>query len=384
MKVLAFYLPQFHNIPENDKWWGDGFTEWTNVKAAKPIYDGHNQPKVPLNENYYNLLDDNTKIWQAKLAKEYGIYGFCYYHYWFNGKLLLEKPMEQMLRNAEIDIPFCICWANEAWTKAWVNKEKEVLLPQKYGKKEEWKKHFDYLLPFFKDNRYIKEDNKPLFVIYRPSVMRCVFKMTKYWDALAKKEGFNGIKFLCVTNDLYINDTKNYRCFDGIIEWQPHTAKSIKRITGNKCIDFLKKMRRKAFNFKESITGVDELKTDAMAGKVRKKRQFQDYDEVWKEIIDMHPISPKSIPGAFVRWDNSPRHHENATIIKGETPQKFYEYLKCQIEHAKAEYHSDYIFMYAWNEWAEGGYLEPDEEYGYGYLEAIRDALNDTGEFPSF
>ena len=117
MKVIAFYLPQFHNIPENDEWWGDGFTEWTNVKAAKPIYRGQEQPKIPLNKNYYNLLDDNIKLWQANLAKKYGIYGFCYYHYWFNGKMLLEKPMEQMLENPCIDIPFCVCWANEAWTK---------------------------------------------------------------------------------------------------------------------------------------------------------------------------------------------------------------------------------------------------------------------------
>ena len=153
MKIIAFYLPQFHNIPENDEWWGDGFTEWVNVKAAKPLFEGHQQPKVPLNDNYYNLLDDNVKIWQAKIAKEHGVYGFCYYHYWFSGKMLLEKPMEQMLKNKAVDIPFCISWANETWTKAWVNDEKKVLILQKYGEKDEWKQHFDYLLPFFKDDR---------------------------------------------------------------------------------------------------------------------------------------------------------------------------------------------------------------------------------------
>lgn len=149
MKVIAFYLPQFHNIPENNEWWGDGFTEWVNVMKAKPLFEGHVQPKVPLNNNYYDLLDDGVKIWQAETAKKYGIYGFCYYHYWFNGKLLLEKPMEQMLKNHKIDIPFCICWANEAWTKAWVNST-QTLIPQKYGNKDDWKKHFEYLLPFSK------------------------------------------------------------------------------------------------------------------------------------------------------------------------------------------------------------------------------------------
>ena len=160
MKIIAFYLPQFHNIPENDEWWGDGFTEWTNVKKAKPLYEGHMQPRVPLGGNYYNLLDDNVKIWQADLAKKYGVYGFCYYHYWFNGKMLLEKPMEQMLANKEVDIPFCICWANEPWTKAWVGDERKLLIAQEYGQEEEWKQHFMYLLPFFKDERYITKNGK--------------------------------------------------------------------------------------------------------------------------------------------------------------------------------------------------------------------------------
>lgn len=382
MKVIAFYLPQFHNIPENDEWWGDGFTEWTNVKASTPIYEGHKQPKVPLNENYYDLLDDDVKIWQANIAKEYGIYGFCYYHYWFNGKMLLEKPMEQMLANKDIDIPFCICWANEPWTKAWVNDEKVVLIPQKYGDKKEWKEHFDYMLPFFKDSRYIFEDDCPVMIIYRPAVMSCVLEMTRYWNELAIEAGFKGLKLMCVTNDLYVDDTDTYKCFDNIIEWQPHTAKSVKRVSSNPVIAKLKKIRRNTFKNVEKLTGIDFYDWDVFAKRRRKKRQFQNYDDVWNGIINLQPISKRSIPGAFVRWDNSPRFHERATVIKGETPEKFYHYMKKQIIHAKNDYHSDMIFMYAWNEWAEGGYLEPDEEYGYGYLEAIKRALNETGEFP--
>ena len=172
MKIIPFYLPQFHNIPENDEWWGNGFTEWTNIKSAKPLFEGHKQPKVPINGNYYDLLNDDVKIWQAELAKKYGIYGFCYYHYWFNGKMLLEKPMEQMLTNHNIDIPFCICWANAAWTKAWVGEEKKVLIPQTYGGRNEWEEHFFYFLPFFKDRRYIRENNKPVIIIYRPQIGR--------------------------------------------------------------------------------------------------------------------------------------------------------------------------------------------------------------------
>ena len=165
MKIIAFYLPQFHEIPENNKWWGKGFTEWVNVKKARPLFENHNQPRVPLNKNYYNLLDEKTQKEQVKLANDYGLYGFCFYHYWFDGKLLLEKPVEKFLENKSLDTHFCICWANEHWTNAWANKEAKVLIEQKYGNKKEWKEHFDYLLNFFKDDRYIKENNKPLLVI---------------------------------------------------------------------------------------------------------------------------------------------------------------------------------------------------------------------------
>ena len=221
MKIIAFYLPQFHNIPENDEWWGDGFTEWTNVKKAKPLYEGHMQPRVPLGGNYYNLLDDNVKIWQADLAKKYGVYGFCYYHYWFNGKMLLEKPMEQMLANKEVDIPFCICWANEPWTKAWVGDERKLLIAQEYGQEEEWKQHFMYLLPFFKDERYITKNGKPLFVFYRPDIVPCMKEMIETWDKLAKENGLSGITFAFQSGDYDWNNSKEAKLFDYDIEFQP-------------------------------------------------------------------------------------------------------------------------------------------------------------------
>ena len=165
MKIIAFYLPQFHSFPENDEWWGKGFTEWTNVKRAKPSFKGHYQPRIPLNKNYYNLTDVNALKWQADIAKKYGVYGFCYYHYWFDGHMLMEKPMEIMLQNKEVDLPFCICWANENWTKAWAQHSRKVLIAQTYGDKKDWEKHFYYLLPFFKDKRYIYKDGMPIFVI---------------------------------------------------------------------------------------------------------------------------------------------------------------------------------------------------------------------------
>ena len=181
-KIIAFYLPQYHAIPENDQWWGKGFTEWTNVKKAKPLFEGHDQPRIPLNHNYYNLLDDNTKIWQANLAKKYGVYGFCYYHYWFKGgKKLLEKPAEQMLSNKSIDLPFCFCWANENWTRNWDGGNREIMVEQDYGNKDDWECHFQYLLQFFKDKRYITVDGKPLFIIYKPDLIIDIYEMVKYF-----------------------------------------------------------------------------------------------------------------------------------------------------------------------------------------------------------
>ena len=381
MKIIAFYLPQFHNIPENDEWWGDGFTEWTNVKGAKPIYRGQQQPKVPLNKNYYNLLDDNVKIWQDRLEKKYGIYGFCYYHYWFNGKMLLQKPMEQMLKNSCVDIPFCICWANEPWTKAWVAEDRKVLIPQKYGERKEWKEHFEYLVPFFKDQRYIRIDDKPVIIIYRPKVISCVREMMQYWKELAVESGLNGLITMCATNDLYVGDDERYQVFDHIIEWQPHTAKkfgSANKKDGK--LALLKKLRRIFYSKLERVTGIDIYKYDPIALRQLNRNNFWDYGEVWEKVIKMSPLDPKSIPGAFVRWDNTPRYREKATVIKGETPEKFKTYLKKQIIHAKNAYQSDMIFMYAWNEWAEGGFLEPDEQNGYAYLRALKDALEETGE----
>ena len=381
MKIVAFYLPQFHNIPENNEWWGDGFTEWSNVKSASPIYEGHHQPKVPLDNNYYNLLDDNVKIWQANIAKEHGIYGFCYYHYWFNGRLILEKPMEQMLANPDIDIPFCVCWANEAWTKSWTGK-KTVLLPQTYGDSSDWKKHFDYLLPFFRDPRYIKEDEKPLIVIYRPKVMDCVTEMMSLWNDLAIEAGFPGLKLMCLTDNLLLEDTKVYDSFESIIEWQPNAAKFNNKSSQNPVIASLKSFRRSFFSKMEQLTGIDLRNWDPAAKMLGKSLQFISYDSVWEQILNIQPSSSKSIPGAFIRWDNTPRFHEKGSVIIGENPVKFYNYMKQQIVHARNDYKSDMIFFYAWNEWAEGGYLEPDTEYGYDYLIALKKALMDTGELP--
>ena len=383
MKIIAFYLPQFHNIPENDEWWGDGFTEWTNVKKAKPLYEGHMQPRVPLGGNYYNLLDDNVKIWQADLAKKYGVYGFCYYHYWFNGKMLLEKPMEQMLANKEVDIPFCICWANEPWTKAWVGDERKLLIAQEYGQEEEWKQHFMYLLPFFKDERYITKDGKPLFVFYRPDIVPCMKEMIETWDKLAKENGLSGITFAFQSGDYDWNKSKEAKLFDYDIEFQPPYASHWLYSNDGKIVSALKKCRRLLAGWAGKKFGIDLYRYGTAQYKKMTGQTVANYDSMWQKIIEAKPMRSNSIPGAFVKWDNTPRHGERGQINVG-TPEKFEYYLSKQIKHAREDYHEDMIFMYAWNEWAEGGYLEPDEDDKYGYLEAIKAALEENNEFPKF
>lgn len=382
MKVIAFYLPQFHEIPENDEWWGEGFTEWVNVKKAQPLFPGHIQPKVPLNKNYYNLLDPDVQKWQAQIAKEHGVYGFCYYHYWFNGKMLLEKPMENMLADQEIDMPFCISWANEAWTKAWVG-ESKVLIPQFYGGRKEWEEHFNYMLPFFKDKRYICCDGKPLFIFYKPELIDCVDEMIDCFQGLAKKEGLPGltIAYQHGNMDFYYPDRDTSK-FDLNIEFQPIYArndyvnqKNEKRIIYN----WLKKIYHKLSGTLGTKFGF-ELSRHRDSGEVTKF----DFDQIWKCILEAKPRDEKCVPGAFMQWDNTPRHGKKGHVICGGTPDKFRKNLSQLIKKTRDEYKKDMIFVFAWNEWAEGGYLEPDEENGYGYLEAVKAALEENDEFPDF
>lgn len=378
MKTIAFFVPQYHRIPLNDKYWGEGFTEWVNVKNAKPLFEGHSQPKVPLNNNYYNLLDKSTKIWQKNLAQKYGIYGFCYYHYWFNGKMLLEKPCEQILEDQEIDLPFCFCWANEAWSMEWTGK-KTVIMPQFYGDKKEWKEHWKYLLPFFKDKRYIKENGKPLIVIYRPESIPCLTEMLKYWKQLAKEDGFEGLYFASQSAEFNLNKKMDHSQIDFEIEYEPQTSR---KKMANKKFEGLKEFRRKIMRFCERKFGWDlrrygQSTFNRMAGLAR-----PDYDKTWENILTRDPESAKSVPCAFVNWDNSPRYHERGQVYVGATPQKFKKYFSKLIKRTKEVYKKDFMFLFAWNEWGEGGYLEPDEENKYGYLEAVKEALDENREFP--
>lgn len=371
VKLISFYLPQFHTIPENDEWWGTGFTEWTNVRKAQPFFTGHDQPKVPL-LGEYDLTDDTTKRWQAELAKQYGIFGFCYYHYWFkDGKKLLEKPVEQMLANKEIDLPFCFSWANENWSKNWDGGNREVIMQQDYGTQPDWERHFQYLLPFFKDERYITVDGRPLFVIYKPDQIADLFQMTNYWRKRAVEEGFPGLclafQFPTYYADMYYRDD----IFDFRIGFEPVHARNLKSMrpgTSEKVKlirrylgeNILSEYRKKRMKFTPG--GYSNSQTLAM--------YF--YDEVWEKILNAN-WTDEFIPGAFVDWDNTPRN-KHGLVHAGFSIEKFQSYMTQLIARARKE-SKPMIFINAWNEWGEGAFLEPDKKYEYQKLEAVKNSL---------
>ncbi|MGN0255651.1 MAG: glycoside hydrolase family 99-like domain-containing protein [Chordicoccus sp.] len=378
-KIIAFYLPQFHTIPENDRWWGKGFTEWTNVRKAVPLFPGHNEPRRPLHGNYYDLTDNDVKRWQADLAKKYGVYGFCYYHYWFRGgKKLLEKPAEQMLADPSIDLPFCFSWANENWSRNWDGGNHEIMIRQEYGGEKEWEAHFQYLLPFFKDRRYITVKGKPLFIIYKPDIMPDVYAMTRYFRKRAKEEGFPDLclayQFPTYYNDMYYRDD----IFDYLIEFEPVYSRYMTSPPEEKLHGNSEKVYalRKVFG-EDVIAKYRKMHgggTASASSSASKALAMYFYDETWEKILSQL-WTPGLIPGAFTDWDNTPRNKHGITYA-GTSPEAFEKYMKAMVRRLRKE-NRRMLFLNAWNEWGEGAYLEPDEKNGYGMLEGISRALSD-------
>lgn len=360
-KIIAFHLPQFHQIPENNEWWGEGFTEWTNTKKSRPLFKGHNQPRIPLNNNYYDLTNKSTIEWQSRLAKEYGVDGFCYYHYWFKGKKLLEKPVEILVKEKSISTEFCLCWANEPWTRSWDGKTRQILMNQEYGHEKDWEEHIKYLLPIFQDPRYIKKNNKPVFVIYRTNNVPNLDKMILFWDKFLIDNGFFGIEIIEMLTSFQSKPCSVYSNF--VIEFEPMNTLRHLQEKDNLSIGIITKL--KGLIRRLNIRGISDVK---------KLLKIYDYDLIWQEIIERnnHKYENKSIiHGGFVDWDNSARKGRNATIFSGGNPHKFEYYLEKQFDKVYKN-KGEYLFINAWNEWAEGTYLEPDTRNEYAYLEAIQ------------
>jgi glycosyltransferase involved in cell wall biosynthesis len=343
VRLIAFYLPQFHPIPENDLWWGEGFTEWRNVAKAEPLFQGHYQPHLPTELGFYDLRLAETRQAQAELAKEYGIYGFCYYHYWFNGKRLLERPFNEVLASGKPDFPFCLCWANEPWTRRWDGRDKEVLQPQFYGDDDDLA-HINWLLPALRDPRAITIEGKPVFLVYQARDLPNPARTVEVWRQEVRKAGLEGIYLITVETGWDTGWDATEEGFDAKVLFMPQFS-----------------MLRTVPSM--PIPGKENL-------------QVYDYQKAWTVLANPEPVRYRRYDSVFPSWDNSPRRGDNAVILHNSTPEAYYQWLYRAIErvHDQAVDHR-VIFINAWNEWAEGAHLEPDMRFGRAYLEATRRAL---------
>ena len=374
VKPIAMYFPQLHRIPENDQWWGEGFTDWVNVKAAQPQFDGHYQPRVPLGFNYYDQSKIETMRWQIDLAKSYGMYGFCHYHYWFDGKQLLETPTNLMLDNKDLDMPFCLSWANETWSKRWDGQNNNILIKQTHPpSKERWKLHFNYLIKAWRDKRAIKVNNKPVFIIYRPHNIQEVHNMIDYWRELALDNGLDGL-YLVYQKQYELPDRECLEAFDAVFQFQPFEAiydfaSSSNSLSSTILVRFFRMLpetAKKAFR---------SLRSQFANGLT-----LYDYDSVWEHIVAVR-TDPDLVtfPGAFVDWDNTARYKKKATVFQNVSIERFEYWLTRLVKSMpKRDIPEPFIFINAWNEWAESTYLEPDEKNGYDFLAALQRALAET------
>lgn len=360
LKAIAIYLPQFHPFKENDEWWGKGFTEWTNVTKSKPKFKGHYQPHLPADLGFYDLRLLDTLIAQASLARAYGIFGFCFYHYWFNGKLLMETPIEQMLRSGKPDFPFCLCWANENWTRRWDGLETDILIRQEYDLEDDLK-HINYLIPFFKDDRYIKIDGKPVYLIYRSELHPNINEAVKIWRDEAKKAGFDDLYLIRVENFKRDFDPKHHS-FDASMEFAPDFSINLKKHSKKKPLNHF---------FRKVIHNCGIKKSGLITNKVF------DYEDMVNKMSQKTPKGYKYFRTVFPGWDNSARRAKNATIFVNSSPNKFSEWVAKTAKYTVKNFNIEerLMFINAWNEWAEGCHLEPDQKDGHDYLQALKDGL---------
>jgi lipopolysaccharide biosynthesis protein len=347
-RVLSFYLPQFHPTPENDEWWGKGFTEWTNVSKARPLFRGHYQPHLPADLGFYDLRLPETRAAQAELAKSYGINGFCYYHYWFHGRRMLNRVFDEVHQSGEPDFPFAICWANESWTKTWVGGENDVLIKQTYSDEDDLA-HIRYLIPIFQDRRYIRVNGRPLFVIYNIETLGDRLpRLIDNWNKELQAAGLPELYLCCV-------------------RLPPPTGieASINFFPNFSLIPF---------------TSLDKLKYGYIRklGTAAYKHTIASYAGVVKNIMDMPRPDYRMYHCPVPSWDNTARRTElGSLVLRDSTPEVFQNWLEFALRDTRERFEGEeqLVFINAWNEWAEGTHLEPDQKWGHAYLEAVRDAL---------
>jgi hypothetical protein len=354
--VLAHYLPQFHPIPENDQWWEKGFTEWTNTVKARPLFRGHVQPNLPSDLGFYDLRVPEIRQEQAELARNHGITGFAYWHYWFgNNRRILERPFDEVLRDGQPDFPFCLAWANETWTGVWHGLRDRILMEQLYPGEEDYRLHFEHLLPAFRDKRYIKIGNKPLFIVYLPHLLPNAGEFTRYWHTLAVQHGFDGMYFLGIH---YIDwDHRKEGFQEKSVHPLPHY------------IAMFEKERNR--RWKNRLSNV-------LFGRLEHTYHYDDLVNSY----DFEGLKSKDyVPSVLPNWDNTPRSGKNGYVVHGSTPGLFKEHFEAVMRFVTGQPSNPHniVLLKSWNEWAEGNYLEPDRRWGKAYLEAIAASLRTLG-----
>ena len=345
VRLIAFYLPQFHPIPENDKWWGPGFTEWTNVTRGRPMFEGHYQPRRPGELGYYDLRVKEVRHRQVELARAYGIHGFCYYYYWFSGRRLLERPLDLMLADKELDFPFCVCWANENWTRRWDGSEQDVLMEQKHLPDDPAEFIRD-LAPVLQDRRYITVNGAPLLLVYRPAIIPDLGNVLRIWRRTAEESGIARLHVCAVQSFGYRSGLDDG--FDAMAEFPPHSVPDA---------DITQKTPGVVPQFKGKICS---------------------YPELVKHSVGLRTgIGLPVYRGVMTGWDNTARRGVTGHIYRDATPEQYEVWLRRLIDYTRRHHQGDHrlLFVNAWNEWAEGTYLEPDEKFGYRFLEATARAV---------
>ena len=354
MRAIAFYLPQYHPIPENDAWWGEGFTEWTNVSKARSLFRGHRQPRVPGELGYYDLRDSAVREAQADLARANGISAFCYWHYWFGGQRLLERPFHQVLETGKPDFPFCLGWANESWSGIWHGNPEKTLMQQTYPGNGDERRHFAWAETAFNDPRYLTIDGRPVFYVYKPRNIPDCRRFVDHWQDLAVKAGLSGIYF--IGEDVLVDDDPwDYKAhgFDAVVPNSPGVA--------------LLRLAKKRF--------LPRYLLPRMLHKLLRHPQRYGYrDFVRHNLVD--PGHDDFYPSVVPNWDNTPRVARKGVVLTNRTPALFRQQLEGALRQVQGRRQDQrVIFIKSWNEWAEGNYLEPDAETGLAYLDVCREVL---------
>lgn len=360
-KVIALYLPQYHPTPDNDEWWGEGFTEWTNVAKARKLYKGHYQPKVPANLGFYDLRLSDVREKQVEMAKRAGVDAFCYYHYWFgNGKQELERPFQEVVASGKPDFPFCLCWANEPWySKMWNQDgsiEKKLLVDQVYPGKEENEQHFYAMLDAFKDPRYYRINGRLVFMVYKPYHFKEISAFIKQWNELAKQNGLVGFHF--------IGHCQN-----------PQTHKEIDdmKALGFDAINVLH-----LTNFKVVNQSLVRRLVNYLTHQLMNRPYINDYKSILPKLIGPETSREDVYPSLVPNWDHTPRSGKGGYLFENCEPELFEKHCQMVFDAIKNKKNEDKIvFLKSWNEWGEGNYMEPDLKYGLGFIDALRRALKD-------